>query len=405
MSLSFNYFMEEVKLYDVLSTSEERQLFTSLAENQTKLIENINKTAVLYNRIPGLLLMLADGYEAVKNIVQTHQHELGNKQLTEFIIDSLESYQHAYQQKVIHKKDNLVDELNRLTLELHLDPSYITELANEARMYVGDDPLVEMHMTSDKLYETQFDIASIMRSQEQLTNKLTKHNLKLVVSCTKKLHRDGFGIEFADLVQEGNIALLKAIQRFDVSTGNKFSTMATYWINAAIQRFMQNHGRTIRVPVNVQDQLSRVLKAEDKLRNQLKRQPTDREITTFLGISNERLSELRESNAFMSTLDAPAGNDEDNQMTLADIIADAALSADVELYHEQVHKHIQDALETLTNDERDVIVRRHGFDGGDGMSLGECAYELNVSKTTILNRENKALLKLHRLIHVALRDQ
>lgn len=397
MTTSLKQFMAEVGKHSLLTPAEEQASFKRLDELKDLLIVEINKSSILYHKVPSILFLLADGYEAIKNIIQPHKHDLKTKQLTEYAIQTLEEYQSLYQQKVIQKKPELKEELDKLTLALAFDPIYVEQLAQEVQMYTDGDALVDMHMTDVALLDTQYAIAAMLSEVRRIKQHIVACNLRLVVKLARKLYRDGSPLSLEDLIQEGNIGLMKAVERFDVETGNRFSTMATWWVNQSIIRYMQNNGRTIRVPVNVQDHLNKAIKIFNKLQAQYKRAPTDREMATMLGISIDRYKELQEAMTTTTSIDAPAGGEEDSQMTLADVIADAAQAVDVEIYSEQVQLHVHRALELLPERERDVIKLRYGFDD-DEMTLGEIAVVIGMTKPSVMNYENRALLKMHRYL-------
>lgn len=397
MSNALSQFMSEVGKYDLMTVTDERLQFQKLAALNDQLVCTMNQTAIFYNKIPSILGLLSEGYEAVKNIIQPHKHDLKTKELTQHVITTLQTYQTLYQQKVIQKKPELKLELDNLTIGLAFDPAYITELANEVRMYDAGDSLVDMHVVPSAFEDIQVKIAQDLFQINQISNYVIACNLRLVVNIARKFTHDGMAAQIDDLIQEGNIGLMKAVERYDVTTGNRFSTVATWWIRQSIIRSLQNGSRMIRVPVNVQDHLSKALSMQQKLEKQYKRPATTSEMASALGITLERYKELTDAITHMTSLDAPAGNDEDSNLTLADVIADIALSADMEIYSEQMQKMVTDALEKLTEREREVIKMRYGFEDAE-MSLGECAAVLGVSKPSIMNYESRALLKLHRLL-------
>lgn len=401
---SLNQFMTEVGRHNVLTQEEEREIFQRMDTLKDTLIKELNKTAIFYNKVPSILFLLADGYEAVKNIIQPHKHELNTKALTQHAITTLQEYQVLYQQKVIQKKPELKQQLDELTLSLAFEPTYIEELANEVRMYTDSDSLVDLHMTESALLETQYLIASSLAEMTRLRSKVVACNLRLVVSNARKLHREGSPLLLEDIIQEGNIALMKAVERYDVSTGNRFSTMATWWVKSAMIRFMQNTARIIRVPVNVQDHLNKAIKVHNTMQARLKRTPTDKEMANAMGISMDRYKELKEAMTSVVSLDTPAGGEDDSQMTLADVIADVAKAVDVEIYSEQVQNHVRTALDKLPEREQQVIKLRYGFDG-DPMTLGEIAWVIGCTKPSVMNYENRALLKLHRYLCESLQSQ
>lgn len=395
--MSMNHFMTEVGKHSVMSREVEAAEFTRLQTLNNELISEMNRTAIFYNKIPSILILLADGYEAVKNIIQPHKHDMKTKQLTDHVISTLQYYQHVYQQYVITRNSDLSIELDNITYKLFFDAGYVIQLANEIRMYNNYDSLIDLHVTSEQLDGIQTLIVHKLKEIKQIRDRIVACNLRLVIANARKYYRDTGHAQMEDLIQEGNIGLMNAVERFDVSTGNKFSTVATWWIRQAIIRSLQNGSRTIRLPVNVQDHLNKLVLVTSQLEQRYKRAPTEKEIMTELGISAERYRELQSANTFVTSIDAPAGNDDESTLTLADVIADVASAADIEIYDEQLQRMIKLSLERLNNTERDVIMMRYGFDD-EPLTLGECAVVLGCTKPTVMNYENRALLKLHRFL-------
>lgn len=401
MSDSLDILMQSVKQYGVLPPKDERELFERLDQIYASLITEVNKTAAFYNRIPGLMFVISNGHEPVKNIVKTHKHT-GN--ITEFVVDVLEEYQSMYQRKVIHKDPTDAGLLDNISLSMHLDYDLVKNIANEVQMYTGENTVIDLHVSSEDLYKIQVNLAGLLAEQRNIENKLANHNMRLVVKLAKQIHYETCGVMIHDLVQEGSVALLKAMHRFDVTTGNKFSTMATYWIDSSMRRYIQNHGKAIRVPVNVQDHLAKALKEQEKLTHQLGRQPTDREMANHLGLSIDRYKEILDSQNNIMSIDKPTG-DEDEGMTLADVIEDVSAGIECQLFQQELQSFVIDAMDQLTPQELEVIRMRHGFDQYEPMSLGECAQELGCSKPTVLSRENKALEKMKKYLFLAIQDQ
>lgn len=394
---SISQFMNEVGKHSVLSRTDEIAKFTQLQSMNDELISALNRTAIFYHKVPSILVLLADGYEAVKNVIQPHKHNLNTKQLTAHVIETLHTYNVLYVDKVVKKIPETKIQLDKLTCDLAFDTNYVIELANEVRMYQGKDCLIDLHITEQQLDEIQGFIANRLVRIKRIRDSIVAANLRLVVSNARRYYRDGAHAQLEDLIQEGNIGLMTAVERYDVTTGNKFSTVATWWVRQSIIRSLQNGSRTIRVPVNVQDHIGKANSMVAVLEHKLKRKPSDREVADALGVTLERYKEIQDSNSFITSLDSPASNEEDSNLTLADVIADVARAADLDIYAEQVQGFVQQALERLPEREADVIRMRYGFDD-EPMTLGECAVVLGCTKPSILNYENRALLKLHRFL-------
>lgn len=388
-------FSRDIQRIPLLTKDEEVEKFTRLDELRKDLVSQINLTAGLYNKIPGMLFMLQDGYEAVKNFVEPHRHTVKTKDLTIHVIKLLNQYQTVYEQRVIHNTPELLAELNERTFALGFESSVIDGIGTDVLGYCGADSLVDLHITQNQLDVVWGDMAKIMREMRKLKAHITNANLRLVLSIAHQYFKVGSHVQLSDLVQEGSIGLMKAVERFDVTAGNKFSTVGTWWIRQSILRHLENYSRTIRLPVNVQDHLNKALKEYESFIIQYRRQPTDVEMAERLGISTERYHELKHSFGTITSLDAPAAESEDGaELTLQDVITDNTPTPEQALLKEHNALLIKKALQKLDEFERALLELRYGLGENDESSMAEVADILGVSRATIFNYEAKALEKL-----------
>ena len=226
---------------------------------------------------------------------------------------------------------------------------------------------------------------------ERARAHLIQANLRLVVSVAKKYV--GRGLSFLDLIQEGNIGLMKATDKFDYTRGFKFSTYATWWIRQAITRAISDQSRTIRLPVHVGETINRVKKTGHRLQQILEREPTQEEIARAMDISDEKVRQVLDVSRHPVSLEAPVGQDGD--AFLGDFIEDESMPQPLELASQELLKsQIGDALDKLTERERKIIILRFGLEDGRFRTLEEVGREFGITRERIRQIEAKALRKL-----------
>ena len=230
-----------------------------------------------------------------------------------------------------------------------------------------------------------------LEGNKEAIDKLVESNLLLVVSIAKKYH--GCGLPLLDLIQEGNIGLMTAAKKYDGTKGFRFSTYATYWIRQAISRALGEHGRTIRLPANMIDLLTKVKKASSELAQSLNRHPEENEIADYLGIEVDKVQTVLDIAQVSASLDTPI--DEEGEVSMGDLIADSSFEdMDKELILENNHSIINGVLNTLSDREASIIRMRFGIDQIKPMTLEEIGSHYGLSRERIRQIETKALRKL-----------
>ena len=270
---------------------------------------------------------------------------------------------------------------------------YLKEIGRVPLLSMDDERRLAMAIESgekEALKNGTADNAVVFHG-EDAKRKLTEANLRLVVSIAKKYV--GRGMLFLDLIQEGNLGLIRAVEKFDYRKGYKFSTYATWWIRQAITRALADQARTIRIPVHMVETINRLIKISRQLLQEYGRDPTVEEIANEMGLTPEKVREVIKISQEPISLETPIGEEEDSH--LGDFIEDQEAVAPAEAASVMLLKEkMQDVLKNLTERERKVLVLRFGLEDGHQRTLEEVGQEFGVTRERIRQIEAKALRKL-----------
>ena len=260
-------------------------------------------------------------------------------------------------------------------------------IEDPVRMYLKEIGKVSL-LSADE----EIELAKRMEKGDEAAKKrLAEANLRLVVSIAKRYV--GRGMLFLDLIQEGNLGLIKAVEKFDYRKGYKFSTYATWWIRQAITRAIADQARTIRIPVHMVETINKLIRVSRQLLQELGREPTPEEIAEEMHMSVERVREILKISQEPVSLETPIGEEEDSH--LGDFIQDdnVPVPADAAAFT-MLKEQLEDVLSTLTDREQKVLRLRFGLDDGRARTLEEVGKEFNVTRERIRQIEAKALRKL-----------
>ena len=285
--------------------------------------------------------------------------------------------------KILKSEENFNDAADDVS-----DFSGFVSVDDPVKMYLKDIGKVPL-LTSDEEIELA---KKILEGDETAKAKLCNANLRLVVSIAKKWANTN-SLSFLDLIQEGNMGLLRAVEKFDYTKGFRFSTYATWWIKQAITRAIADQSRTIRLPVHMVETINRYSRTVRQLTQKLSRDPTLEEIAEEMGISEAKVVEIQKSALDPVSLETPIGEEEDSKMS--DFIEDESAKSPMEVASQKLlHEQLLAVIDTLTPREQQVIRERYGLIDGKSKTLEEVGREFSVTRERIRQIEAKALRKL-----------
>jgi RNA polymerase primary sigma factor len=276
----------------------------------------------------------------------------------------------------------------------------VAHVERERTSYDGDTAikLYLREIGQVKLLTPQEEIelaARIKKGDKKAREQMIKANLRLVVKIARDY--EGIGLPLLDLISEGNIGLMKAVERFDPSKGGKLSTYGSWWIKQSIKRALANQSKTIRLPVHLVDKISKMRRTAMRLQEELGREPTDDELGGELGISASRVAQMRLAAIRPASLDAPIGDEDSNNF--AEVVQDEAADTPYEQLEEKtVTRMLQEMVKTLDPREATILRARFGLDGGPERTLEEVGEKFGVTRERVRQIQNIALKKLRKMI-------
>ena len=286
-----------------------------------------------------------------------------------------------------------LEDEEELESEENLKTGYFDDVSDDSvRLYLREIGKIPLLNAEEELALAQ----KVVAGDKKAKDKMAEANMRLVVSIAKRY--SGRGLDFLDLIQEGNTGLLRAVEKFDPDKGFKFSTYATWWIRQAITRAIADQARTIRIPVHMVETINKLLRTQRRMTQELNREPTIEELAKELEMEPEKVEYVMKIKQDITSLDAGVGRDgDDEDSVLGDFIEDEdAASPEDAATNQLLKEQVQDILSVLTEREQKILKMRFGLEDGKSHTLEEVGQEFSVTRERIRQIEAKALTKLRK---------